>query len=184
MPRPGPCLLAAALALLTSPPAAADDWQRLPLGRTPVRLEPLFVVTNDGQKEQLGWFDTQRTEACAFVTAADGAVRCLPTESVIVADAFLDARCTLPIATLACNAPKYVAVLETTCAAAAREHLYASGSTFVPAAVHARTGEGCVRVPNGARARYVSLGDELSPTLFASGTIRVGRSSLCLKLAM
>jgi hypothetical protein len=183
MPRPAPWLLAAALALLTAP-AGAGDWQRLPLRRTAARLEPLFVVTDDGQKEQLGWFDTQRTEACAFVTAADGAVRCLPTESVTVADAYLDARCTVPIATLACDAPRYVAVLETTCAAAPREHLYAPGNTFVPSAVHARTGEGCVRVPNGARARYVSLGDELSPTLFASGTIRIGRTSLALKLAM
>jgi hypothetical protein len=177
-----PWLVAVALAHYGAP-AGAEDWVRLPLS-SPPRLEPLYVVTEDGRKEQLGWYDTARAEACAFATAADDAVRCLPTESIVVADTYLDARCTRPIATVTCNTPKYVALFEPTCTGAVRERIHTAGAIAVPAFVYERSRQGCVRTANAARGRYVSSGAELSPTIFTAGTVRVGRGALTLKLTM
>jgi hypothetical protein len=182
MIRPPPWLLATALAL-SAAPADAEDWVRLPLFAA-TRLEPLYVVSEDGSKEQLGWYDTGRREACAFATAADGAVRCLPTQSVVVADTYLDAGCTRPAAPVTCERPRYVASFEPACASAARERISAAGAITVPAFVFESGADGCVRTANARKGRYVSPGVEIDPTAFSAGTIRVGRAALTLKLTM
>jgi hypothetical protein len=42
------------------------------------RLKARFVTTTDGLHAFDGWFDTARSERCAFGVASDGEVRCLP----------------------------------------------------------------------------------------------------------
>ncbi len=64
------------------------------------RLRARVYVGADGSRQFVGWRDTERQENCAFSTASDGKVRCLPQPVNQAASYFADASCTQPLATV------------------------------------------------------------------------------------
>ena len=86
------------------------------------RLKANYYEGSDGSQQFLSTFhDAQRSEDCAFATASDGTIRCLPVANVrpgaspsVYGVYYGDAACTMPIvavSTCAGNtAPKYVSV--------------------------------------------------------------------------
>ena len=62
------------------------------------RLKAKVLVAEDGSRQQLfGWHDSQTGEDCAFRTAEDGRVRCLPAASPTLTLYFADDKCTVPL---------------------------------------------------------------------------------------
>src|SRR5438105_4184598 len=47
------------------------------------RLKTQYIQGDDGSRSFLGFFDTQRNEACTFGRAEDGKIRCLPLGSSV-----------------------------------------------------------------------------------------------------
>lgn len=74
------------------------------------RLKVRSLVGTDGSRQQVGLWDSQRNEACGFVLASDGRMRCLPFgEAVTSVYYFTDASCSTPafLVSSVCSAPKY-----------------------------------------------------------------------------
>ena len=74
------------------------------------RLRPHWYETAGGDRQFVAWFDTQLGGECAFETASDGALRCLPKVSASVGAA---TGCAGPHISLGhdiamCGTPKYV----------------------------------------------------------------------------
>jgi hypothetical protein len=84
------------------------------------RLKANYYAGSDGSQQFLATFhDTMRNEDCAFSTASDGSIRCLPTQGPPASPSnyavyYADAACTQPILALGnCSgntAPRYVQV--------------------------------------------------------------------------
>lgn len=62
------------------------------------RLKARYLLAEDGSRQFLGWYDSQRQENCAFTQAPDDIVRCMPFVAAAVAhpfsQAFADSACT------------------------------------------------------------------------------------------
>jgi hypothetical protein len=65
--------------------------------RMPGRLRARELRGSDGARQLLGWFDSERNEACAFALAADLQPRCLPSFQAY-GGFFSDAGCSVPAA--------------------------------------------------------------------------------------
>jgi hypothetical protein len=76
---------------------AGDDVAEYTSG---TRIRRRMGTTPDGAKMFLGWRDTMRNEDCAFSSAADGALRCIPVGYAFFVNYYSDAQCTkdLPVA--------------------------------------------------------------------------------------
>jgi len=168
-------------ALATVSPAGADPppdvgWQE-PVAGT--RLVPVFLTAEDESRQFVGWFDRLRGEDCAFELAADGQVRCLPSEA-IEATVFADATCKTRMAS-ACSSARYVIERESACGDRPRFHVFAPGRRFRPTSAFAQTEHGCSRVAPDDAGVYVAVGDEVPPALFVAARPSTGRSVLGLK---
>jgi hypothetical protein len=72
------------------------------------RLKARYYVGDDGSKQFVGWYDSQRKENCGFMMAGDGVLRCLPTMFAAAGSYFSDSACTSPLfatATASCVNP-------------------------------------------------------------------------------
>lgn len=76
------------------------------------RIRPLTFTAEDGAKGQIGWFDEERGEPCAWTRFASGKVLCVP-DTPHVATRYLDAECTQPFYVKPAGAPLDVLVLDT-----------------------------------------------------------------------
>jgi len=60
------------------------------------RLKARYYVGEDGSRQFVGWYDSQRKEECSFLSAGDGETRCLPAGAYPIG-VYSDANCTTPI---------------------------------------------------------------------------------------
>lgn len=44
------------------------------------RIKPVWLVSDDGAREHVGWFDSDLGVRCEFESAADGETRCVPSD--------------------------------------------------------------------------------------------------------
>src|SRR5688572_16149629 len=80
------------------------------------RLRARVLEAEDGERQWIAWYDTQRMEDCLFVRTADGQLRCFPAESAF-ADIFADAACSQPVmmGSVTCGAAPYAWHIESPC---------------------------------------------------------------------
>jgi hypothetical protein len=154
---------------LTNPvPSAKAD----PVDGT--RLKAEYITASDGSKEYIDgvWYDSQRSEVCAFTTAGDGQNRCLP--SGVTATGFSDAMCTQPLLALTsgCAMPAYVLTTTTsTCGGAPGTNVYAVGASTTPTALYLQNGTSCYQAgAPGSGFSYYTAGAEVAPTSFVAAT--------------
>lgn len=86
-----------------------------------VRLKVRSLVGTDGSRQQAGLWDSARNEACGFMLASDGKMRCLVSADVAMRvegwNWYVDAGCSvLAFVLTTCGAPKYgIDYLSTSC---------------------------------------------------------------------
>jgi len=83
-------------------------------GTSGSRLKARYYEGEDGSKQFIGWWDSQRQEDCVMVPAKDGKLRCLPAANVAITG-YADANCSVPVVTVrkGCAAPSAAIVMET-----------------------------------------------------------------------
>jgi hypothetical protein len=182
--------LMATLAVAMTGDAHADPYLDSALALAPLsgsRLVPMFLTGEDESRQFVGWFDRMRGEPCAFAVAADGTMRCLPTE-VVEARFFVDGACKQRIAAVvankpgSCAHPNYVVETESaTCGSVPRSRVHQAGVPLRPAVVYAESNGVCSRVPVDASAMYVAVGREVPPAAFVAARYTTGRPALGLK---
>jgi hypothetical protein len=132
------------------------------------RLQARVWVAEDGAREFLGWFDTERHEACDFQYAGDGLVRCLPQNAATIIGYFADAACTEPLAQSLCAAT-YADTFTHTCPEGRR--LFALGDPFDGQTAYVPIGPQCVpSTPPGGLLYHV--GAEVSPASFVAASVQ------------
>lgn len=140
------------------------------------RLKPNYRVGEDGSKEFVpgSWWDTQRSEICAFATASDGKDRCLPDGSPV--SAFSDSACTSGIVAMksGCTAPKYgVAVTQDAChEGSVGLTLHSIGTTTQVTTLYVMSGTSCLAAgPAPGGFDFYTVGAEVPANSFlASNT--------------
>jgi hypothetical protein len=154
---------------LTNPvPSAKAD----PVDGT--RLKAEYILASDGSKEYLDgiWYDSQRSEVCAFATAGDGQDRCLPNGET--ASIYADSACTQPIVALTsgCSMPTYVLTAgSATCGATPGTHVFTLGASTTPSTLYVASGSSCYAAgAPGSGFTYYNAGAEVAATSFVSAT--------------
>lgn len=111
----------------------------------PSRLVVREWVGDDGSRQALGWYDTQRREPCSFTLSEDGTTRCMP-QAQGSGNYYAGAACTDPVVDISgrayCKAPplKYAAqTLGDSCYV--KEHLYEMGEV-IPSGIDVLIGDG------------------------------------------
>lgn len=143
------------------------------------RLKSRVYVADDGTKQWVGWHDSQLGIDCAFVTAADGQTRCLPTGTANGSGYYADDGCSQPVAEVSkgCAAPKLALVADAsggTCATA-RLRVLAIGSPLTAGNVYAKY-NGCTALPVSSAATAVDLyttGAETPASTYVAATEQV-----------
>jgi hypothetical protein len=152
------------------------------------RLKGKFIAGADGSKMYLPsvWSDSQRQEDCAFGTAGDGMLRCLPTSVQDFPLYYTDAQCTKPFAILAsgpppsgcaANPPKYNRTTDAGGACpmvqAPPSHYYPIGQQISqPQGPYYATNSGsCAQSQIGFTTLYFSVMAEVPATSFVAGTV-------------
>jgi hypothetical protein len=149
------------------PDANADETQ------SGSRLKASYYVGADGSKQFAYFTDTARgNETCAFSTAGDGSIRCLPSGAYVIATEYSDSSCTLPVAeTTTCASPPYaIQTSAGTNCGGYTTHIFAVGapvSTF-----YVKSGTSCISEATPAGYTYVSVGAEIAPSSFQAATIQ------------
>jgi hypothetical protein len=140
------------------------------------RLKPRYWTSEDGAKQYLvgAWYDSERAEDCAFMTAADGKTRCLP--QALEFAYYADAGCTQPMimAQGSCTVPKYgISVAEASCSLEpGSARIYAVGAAINPSNFYTKAGAGCYALgPTSPDFTYYSVGAEVPPTDFVAATL-------------
>ncbi|MBL8621214.1 MAG: hypothetical protein JNK64_07925 [Myxococcales bacterium] len=104
-------IMAVVTGALVSAPGCGDDAAQRPPWVSGDRLRAAVVDGGDGAVAFRGWHDRELGAACAFATAADGVLRCLPTDTAFLV--FRDAACTeraaVSFAGPDCPGPAYAA---------------------------------------------------------------------------
>lgn len=152
----------------TNPETAGGD-------ESGTRLRARMIVGADGSKELIGWYDKQREEECAFKSADEGKLRCVPTAHPVFD--FADPECTKPLVTLPpqldCNGnpPKYVMAMDYTQACIPSARLFeigAASQTMVDPVYRSQQG-GCQPVGN-PMAIFYEVGAEVPMSELVEGT--------------
>jgi hypothetical protein len=144
------------------------------LFRSGSRIKAKTLVTSDGVKEFRGWYDTQLGEDCAFLTASDGRIRCLPGGAA-ASGFFTDAVCSTPAATaLACSSPRWVLATEEVgagCRSSGGVSVHITRLVSDAGVIYQRTDAGCLRstLPTGFVTYVVGL--QVPPTEFVEGVV-------------
>jgi len=151
------------------------------------RLKGKFIAGADGSKMYLPsvWYDSQRQEDCAFGTAGDGMLRCLPTSVQDFPLFYTDAQCTKPFAILASGPPP------SGCAAsppaynrttdpggvcpttqAPPSHYYPIGQQIAqpPGPYYGTNSGSCAQSQLGFTTLFFSVMPEVPPSSFVAGT--------------
>lgn len=164
--------------------AAQPDWV------SGSRLRARVQTTGDGGKSFMGWYDSTLKTPCAFMNAADGQQRCLPTSAyTTVGTYYSDTNCMTALAqeftTYASPcAPKYASKADSTGGTCAdygylqpNTHIYSVGAVF-SGTVYAFSGMPATCMPVTPTTGYpyttytfYQVGAELDPTMFETGTI-------------
>ncbi|WP_437714962.1 hypothetical protein WMF45_00235 [Sorangium sp. So ce448] len=139
------------------------------------RLKARFITADDGSKAYTPdvWFDSERGENCQFIKAADGQLRCLPTEHRASAGSYYsDEACTRPLVVSAyqCEA-RYGISFDATCDNDVRMRVFALGQRISPAVIYIETADACREsTPNPSLAYYEVTG-EIDPAAFVAGRV-------------
>jgi len=144
------------------------------------RLLVEYLQADDGATQPVGWFDSTRNEECAWATADDGQLRCLPAADTSVTAAwepgelfmFTDAACTQPAfwsqnTEVPCAPPRggYFRYSTVACGAAAGTYTY--GAPFTGQIYYIETvGSPCTPLP----ANGIVEGGTMNATVNFQGT--------------
>jgi hypothetical protein len=145
--------------------------------RSGSRLKAQYFVGSDGSKAYAGMYDAQTERECSFVTAADGAYRCLPSGPGVIATTayYADALCTRPILNFpkVCSGPPYVSTFETKCSGVTLFHVFPTSGPFTAgASVYLSAGGACTAIPAVTMpGAWIGTGTEASPTTFVQGNL-------------
>jgi hypothetical protein len=150
------------------------------------RLKARSLVADDGYADVSDiWLDTALGTECSFVTANDGALRCIPWSlSLHVTGEYSDAACTKPIVRerLPCfsypDGPRYAiaegpARAALVCSPLSFENgitVYQVGAPSTPATVYGGDPANCLAAPNDPPIPYYELGAEVPASSFVAGT--------------
>ncbi len=136
------------------------------------RLKAQYLAGSDGSRQWLGWYDSQRGEACGFGVAEDGVTRCLPGSSggYVTGTSFADPGCTQEVVAVgsACggSVPTYVTrLLSGACVPGAA--IYQIGASFVGATYYVKSGASCVSVSSAGSTLFY-VGADVPPSSFVS----------------
>lgn len=136
------------------------------------RLKAQTLVGDDGSKQFVGWYDSERSEPCGFRIAADGAQRCMPT-AMAVSGYFADSGCLIGLAIDysslgGCGVPKPKYALSGE--ACGEAHLFLADVQAAGASAYLMQSNGnCLAVAMPANAFLV--GAEIDASAFVAGTV-------------
>jgi hypothetical protein len=150
-----------------------------------MRLKAIRLQAEDGAWEDRSrhrwWYDTELGTYCAFETAADEVLRCVPRQGPPWANLFADAVCSQRVAFgPPCAIPQYVAVsLQDKCAgpeAIYPSAVFALGSGFVPDVLYGEWTDAagnvtCTGNPNSEGRQVFPLLSEVPPARFVAATV-------------
>jgi hypothetical protein len=153
------------------PSASADTYA------SGSRLKVQYYAGADGSKAFAGMYDSQRNEACSFVTAADGSTRCLPVAapSASLGVYYADASCSSPLAYAAsgCTSPLYGnEFVSAACSGQGMYHIFQLGPAVNPPMVYLKSGTVCAAQQPTTAFVYYTVGPEIMPPSFAAGTLQ------------
>lgn len=142
-------------------PATADE--------SGTRLKIASMKSDDGLKLTTGVFDATRNEECVIAVAADGAKRCLPLGSAVVANAFADSQCSQPIveAPPCSSAAKYVDVTDSK-SCNPRHQLFEVAERTQVHVVYYGPAEDCTPGYGDPNIDVITLGAAVPPTSFVA----------------
>ncbi|MBW2734449.1 MAG: hypothetical protein JRH20_18840 [Deltaproteobacteria bacterium] len=141
------------------------------------RLGPVELVGEDGAKQRLAFFDTQREGRCSFVQTDTNEWRCMPTHNAAYTSPLYlsEPTCTEPATSVitGCN-QHHVASRTKGDDCISRTRLFELGATLEQLYRENSAGE-CVA--STAPADYHALGPELPPSLFVSASLGTASTS-------
>lgn len=155
-------------------PSSSDPSTAGPGSTSGSRLKARWLVADDGARHFQGWHDSERDADCAFQTAEDGKLRCLPLSAAMNTSWYGDASCTKPIAytSKGCEAPATAALVERYCAGlGAPTRVFERGAPYKGASVYTKTSSGCTASPVQSFAEnndLYTVGAEIAPDAFVA----------------
>lgn len=149
-------------------------------GQSGDRLRRLFRATADGGRTLEAWYDDEIGVTCAFLVAADGDERCLPTNprAVPIRLLYTDDACSLPVAFVEADAygtlpAAFSYRLPGSFGMRARRLSYNVGRPDSLYSINfVDGGPICVESPVGDGLFY-QVEPELSPSAFIAGTVEI-----------
>jgi hypothetical protein len=166
--------------------SSSGSLNTCPLPRDGTRLKAIRIQAEDGASEDRSgsryWYDSQLGTYCAFETAADDVLRCLPRVGPPWFNLFSDAACSQRVAygpRCLAEPPYVTAPLQTACAGG--EDIYPSavyrlGPGSVPGVLYREETDSagnvtCAATPNSEGRQAFPLLVEVPPTTFVAATI-------------
>jgi hypothetical protein len=138
------------------------------------RLKATYMLGSDGSKQYVPgvWYDSMRSEDCAFTLAGDSQQRCLPAG--VMGGMYSDSACSMPIAAVpaGCTTAAYATNVDTSnCGGAGATHIYALGATTSPTQLYVQSNGQCYAGgPAVTGYTYYALGAEIAPATFVAAT--------------
>jgi hypothetical protein len=139
------------------------------------RLKSQFAITAEGDRAWQTLWDTKLNQACNFNPAADGKMRCIPSNWNDSTEVFSDAACTQALYTRMqsgpCTSADYImrVGIQGSCDAPTGYSFYALGAPATPAIIYQMTGSDCVPAPALSEPLYTK-GAEVPAATFMEGT--------------
>lgn len=145
------------------------------LATSGARLRGQWMAGDDGSSSFVGWFDTVTNHECTYTTADDGLERCLPRPSSGLTLYYLDAACSLAVATIYDSAgPPATPPVAATVNAPLKRYLIAIGALLPdPSEIYQNSAPGVcalVNAPNWADLYFYPATIEPA-SYFVGGTI-------------
>ncbi len=143
------------------------------------RLRAQHVVTADGTRSFVGWYDKERKEPCTFSVAADNTMRCMPPAlPQTYSGLFADAACQNPLqagSATSCGASAVIS--QTASVPSSKPGCYAVSQTLFAATkiapgstVYRPGAQGCQATTVDATTSYYLLGAAIPATAFVEAT--------------
>jgi hypothetical protein len=136
------------------------------------RLKIRYYAGSDGSKQFVTWLDSQLNQLCSFQTAADGVVRCLPSDAVGGGRFYADDACTVHLGAAGnCDTLRYAAIADSQSGCAAPGmHIYPIGKPYTGQVYNGASG--CTPFTTTSGTLFFNLGAEVAPTTFVSATLQ------------
>lgn len=138
------------------------------------RLKVRYYEADDGARQPIGWFDNERREACSFMLAAGGTIRCLPADSIGTSGYFADVGCSVPAITVAnaCSSPPaYGFTYELGACGKSVVHVHPVESEAFQ--LYTGTPGNCTSIGDPPTLKAYQLGAEMNPGDFVAATEQV-----------